>query len=803
LHIPFADSRIALPTQYLKDGANTVRMAFTQKYMRDGSGLFRFDDPEDGRSYVFTQFQPFYANAMFPCFDQPDLKAVLKMRVTAPADWKIVTATRESRIDPLPENRSLWRFPETPPVSTYLYSLHAGPFNVWESSAESGAGTVPLRLFARQAMKKFVVPEEWFAPTRHGMKFFGELFAYPYPFAKYDQVIAPDFTSVAMENLASVLFTEEYLHRGRVTKRDRFDRDNTILHELAHHWFGNLVTMEWWDGLWLNESFATYMATLAQAGGTAGRDAWLEFHAEARTSAYFEDQLVTTHPIAGRVPDTLSAFAVFDSITYGKGAAVLGQLSHFIGADRFREGLRAYFKTHAYKNTRLNDFVGALGKSAGRDLTGWSRDWFESAGLDTVETRFRCIDGHTTDFELHLSGPNGKPSPRSHRTTVAFYDRGSKRATGPLRVGRPVAVELRQPVTKVSELNGQPCPMLVMANEGDHGYFKMRLDSRSLATSLEQLPDVEVPLSRMIVWTSLYEMLREGSVGPQTFLEAAQAQLPREPEQRLADHVLYAAVGPQGMGFSSALQYLPSEDQGVAGLRNTWDEKIENAAWTRFANSKPGSDRQLRSLEGYVQAARTAKGAGRLADFVEGNRSAESLSLDRDRRWKMIVRASALGEPRAERLIEREKKRDKSDRAAQMALAADAARPDIAVKQAWFERLLAPKSDLSLSHQSAVMESILPEWQARLRETLAGDFYVRLPKLNGQFDQEFQEKFARAFAPTVCSTESAGRLGAFIDVQGSRLQPGPLRALKIEHQEDKRCAELRSRASRITAGESR
>ena len=799
----YVDHRVHLPAGHLRSGANVARVVFRQGFMRDGSGLFRFDDPEDGRSYVFTQFQPFYANAMFPCFDQPDLRAPLKMRVIAPKDWKVVTASRELSIEPRTGGKNAWHFHETPPVSTYLYSLHAGPFKVWESSAETGAGKVQLRLFARQAMKKFVVPEDWFAPIRHGMKFFGDMFAYPYPFAKYDQVIAPDFTSIAMENLASVLFTEDYLHRGRATNRERYDRDNTILHELAHHWFGNLVTMEWWDDLWLNESFATYMATLAQAAiPRAGREAWLDFHAEQKSSAYFEDQLVTTHAIGGPVVDTQSAFAVFDSITYGKGASVLKQLSHRIGAERFRDGLRAYFKKHAYKNARLVDFMGALEKASGTELGEWSRVWLETAGLDTVEAKFRCEGGKTAGVEVHLMGPDGKPSPRSHMITVGLFGRAT-RATGPLAAGKSVSIELRAPVTRVAQLEGEPCPLFVNANEGDHGYFRMRLDPRSLTAARERILDLNDPLSRMVVWSSLYEMLREGTLAPQGFLETAGTSLAREPEQRTAEHVLAGTVGYKGRGFASALQYLPSEDQGVTGVRRTWDERVESAVWSRFIGAAPGSDRQLRSLDDFVMASRTAVGAARLADFVEGKASAEGLSIDRDRRWGMIVRASSLGEPRARRLIEREKKRDRSDRASLMSLAAEAARPDLGVKQAWFEKLLSAEPGLSLSRQSAVMENILPEWQTNLRESFAEPFFAALPSIGGKFDQEFLEKFARGFAPSLCSDESAGRLRAFVDAQGARLPPAPLRTLRIERQEDWRCADLRGRAARLTAGENR
>ncbi|MCC7440834.1 MAG: aminopeptidase N, partial [Bdellovibrionales bacterium] len=407
---------IALPAQALKVGENEAAVEFTHPYSSSGAGLYRFVDPEDKRVYVYTDFEPFDANQLFPCFDQPDLKATYLAEVSAPASWTVVSASRETEATDLPavegqkgEARKLWKFPVTSRFSTYIFPLHAGPYKIWTAD-EPATGTVegetiPLRLFARQSLARYVRPDDWFPATRQGFAFFQEYFASPYPFGKYDQLIVPDFNSGAMENVAAVTFSERYVKRGVPTRDDREGLAEVILHEMAHMWFGNLVTMKWWDDLWLNESFATFMAYLAAAEATEFTDIWQGFFDDTKQWAYWEDQLVTTHPIVAEVPDTSQAFANFDGITYGKGASALKQLSFLLSPPKFRDGVRAYMKKHAFQNTAMSDFMDSLSAASGTPLSGWTQSWLRTAGVNTISVDHACEGGKITRFLLTQSAP--------------------------------------------------------------------------------------------------------------------------------------------------------------------------------------------------------------------------------------------------------------------------------------------------------------------------------------------------------------------------------------------------------------
>ncbi|TPW20554.1 MAG: aminopeptidase N, partial [Elusimicrobia bacterium] len=318
---------LTLPPSALRKGANTVRIEYSHPYSATGSGLYRFKDPADGLVYLYSDFEPFDANLMFPCFDQPDIKAGYAVEVTAPEDWLVVSAARPERVLPAGPGARRWVFPMTKPFSTYVFSLHAGPYMEWRDDFQG----LPLGLYARRSLARFVDAEEWFTVTKQGMGFFNRYFDFPYPFGKYDQVLVPDFNSGAMENVGAVTFSERNAPRSRPTPAERLDRADVILHEMAHMWFGDLVTMAWWDDLWLNESFASYMSAVAVDAATEFRDAWLDFNLGTKQWAYWEDQLVTTHPIEAVVPDTEVAFANFDGITYGKGASTLKQLAVLLG----------------------------------------------------------------------------------------------------------------------------------------------------------------------------------------------------------------------------------------------------------------------------------------------------------------------------------------------------------------------------------------------------------------------------------------------------------------------------------------
>lgn len=509
---------LQVPISTMKSGDNLIKINFKGLYSKDGRGLVRFEDPVDHRVYTYTQLEPFDANRVFPCFDQPDLKATYKIKVKAPKDWVVISSVRESKIDKTSLSTQTWSFPQSARFSTYVWSLHSGPYKEWISQA----GNIPLRLFVRQSLAKYVTPDEWFQTTRLGLSFYHQYFSYPYPYLKYDQIIAPEFNAGAMENVAAVTFSERYVLRGPRSNHDRLTLAETILHEMAHMWFGNLVTMKWWNDLWLNESFATYMSFIAL-------DPIPEFHEMTWRSffgmkawAYWEDQLVTTHPIESTIANTQQAMASFDGITYGKGASVMKQLAYYIGADYFQRGLQNYFKKFAGLNTELPDFMHSLSQASGVNLESWQKQWLQTASLNTLTVKYQCKDSHIQQLILQQSAPQEYPYWRSHRFQIALYQQqqnqnkgmATKVSSPALQVSEVFSVQIAEgeKEMEVTEAKGKPCPILVDPNYGDYGYMKVRLDERTLVHLPRYLQYVKDPFARELFLRALWDLVRDGEL---------------------------------------------------------------------------------------------------------------------------------------------------------------------------------------------------------------------------------------------------------------------------------------------------
>ncbi len=779
--IEYKSGRIFLSPPLLKKGENVVQVRFAQSYTSDGNGLYRFKDPEDGRTYLWTQFEAYYANYVFPCFDQPDLKAKMKMVVTAPSSWQVITTTRETAVE-VRGSKKLWTFPETLPLSTYLFSLHAGPYHQWSATA----GEVPLRLFVRRSLHRYVDPEEWFSITRAGLKFFGDYFARPYPFGKYDQVIVPDFNAGAMENVGAVTFSEEYVSRGKKTREEREAQANVILHEMAHMWFGNLVTMEWWNGLWLNESFASYMATYALAEATDYKDAWVTFQDEMKAWAYWEDQLVTTHPIEGPVSDTRSAFTAFDGITYGKGAAVLKQLHFFLGEENFREGLRRYFQKHAFGNTRLEDFMGSLSTNS-QSLSDWSNHWLLTTGVDTVSTSFTCESGKIRTFDLTLTATVGEIRP--HRVEIGLY----QEKDGKLELTGSHPVDLRAKKTSVDALVGRNCPDLVFPNQGDYAYLKVKLDAKSLGVARERLKDVRDRFARLLLWSTLYQMVRDGELKPEDYLRIVAANFEAETDLKVFLSVSRTLIPYQNT--PPVFYYLPTVTESQRQLKKSWQDRFEVLFWKRMENSS--DDLQKASLDGFMKSAQSPNGQKLLLTLLEKNARkgirSRSLfpALDQDRRWDAVVQLNSLNAPGADAALSREKVRDSSERGVQQAMAAEAARPNLETKVSWIERI-ENDSELSLARKEAVLKRILPWWQESLRESLSDRYFAALTRFASKTEQESAERYAQFLLPAACTPASSDRISEFLIANQGRLSPAVSRAVRIGLQENDRCVQIRA-----------
>ncbi|MGZ4597863.1 MAG: aminopeptidase N, partial [Actinomycetes bacterium] len=378
---------------------NTLRVVADGRYMNTGEGVHRFVDPVDGSVYLYTQFEVADSRRMFAVFEQPDLKASFSFTVTGPAEWTVVSNAPTPEPEPVRDGVSRWRFPTTARMSSYITALVAGPYHRVDGEYRSGDRVVPLGVYCRASLAEHLDADTILEETRQGFEFFERVFAYPYPFEKYDQLFVPEFNAGAMENAGCVTHNEDYVFRSRVPAVAYERRAVTILHELAHMWFGDLVTMQWWNDLWLNESFAEYASTLAAAEATRWKTAWTTFANTDKTWAYRQDQLPSTHPIAAEINDLEDVEVNFDGITYAKGAAVLKQLVAWVGQDRFDEGIRRYFKAYEWGNTTLSDLLGKLEETSGRDLKAWSAEWLETAGVNTLRPELTVDDeGRFTSF---------------------------------------------------------------------------------------------------------------------------------------------------------------------------------------------------------------------------------------------------------------------------------------------------------------------------------------------------------------------------------------------------------------------
>ena len=657
--------RLTLPGWALTD-ENVVRVSYVNDYDTTGDGFHRFVDPEDGEEYVYTNFEPYEAHRLFPCFDQPDIKGRYTFTVTAPADWVVLSNSPLATSEPADVGRTLHRFARTELFSTYLVALVGGPYV--ERRVEHGG--LRLGLYSRRSMERYLADQapEIFELTGQGLDFYADLFAQPYPFAKYDQVFVPEYNSGAMENVGLVTYNEAYLFRDPATESQRLDRGETFLHELAHMWFGNLVTMRWWDDLWLNESFATYISYLALTEATRFGNAWKVFNSEIKRWAYQQDQLPITHPISGTADDTEIAFLNFDGITYGKGASVLKQLVKYIGRDAFRDGMRVYFRRHGWSNATLDDFLSCLEEASGGSLDEWARLWLRTASVNTLAAQWQESDGRVSGLAISQTAPPEHPTLRPHALEVAL----AMPRNGHLVVDSlPAWVDGAR--TEVADARGATAPALVFPNHGDHAYAKIALDPVSVEFVRAELHRVEDDLLRALLWTSLWEMVRDSQLRSTEYLSIGRAQAPSEPDLDITDIVLERSA-------IALARYVPELMREAEA--HTWFEvALDNLARTQ------DHDRKIMWARSAVNVASTREDVGRLADITDGREKVGSFELDQEMRLLVAIKAVAFGLADADDRLARESERDRSDRGRRALLRAGASRPTAEAKAEAWERI--------------------------------------------------------------------------------------------------------------------
>jgi aminopeptidase N len=654
---------------------NVLRVVADSAYSRSGEGLHRFTDPADKQVYLYSDLETFDAHRIYACFDQPDMKATYSLAVTAPPDWQVVSnMAPDSNI---PEGDTVrWVFPPTPVMSTYITAVAAGPYHVVRDEHDG----IPLGIFCRQSLAEYLDPDELFEVTRQGFDFFHGSFGIKYPFGKYDQLFVPEFKEGAMENAGCVTFLETYIFRSRVTDFAHEARAETILHEMAHMWFGDLVTMRWWDDLWLNESFATWAGTLAQAEATRWTSAWTTFAQLYKAWAYRQDQLPSTHPIAADIPDIAAVELNFDGITYAKGAAVLKQLVAYVGRENFLDGVRKYFAAHAWGNATLADLLAALEETSGRDLASWSAEWLQQAGVNTLRPSYEVdADGRFTEFAVEQEAAASHPVLRSHRIAIGLYDRT---ADGIVRRHR-VETDVAGARTVIGELAGQPRPDLVLVNDDDLTYAKIRLDDHSLRTLVDSVADITDSLSAALCWSAAWDMCRDGEMAARDYVRLVLSGISSVADISVAQTLLRQA--------SVAVRRLADpgwRETGLALMASTLRGLLDEAP--------AGSDIQLAYVRAFAGVATSAEDLALLAGLLDGSAALDGLAVDTDLRWGLLSRLVSRGVDGfgAER-IESELDRDATDAGQRNAEACRAAIPTAEAKQAAWDTMVSGEQTLA------------------------------------------------------------------------------------------------------------
>ncbi|OBF61939.1 aminopeptidase N [Mycobacterium sp. 852002-50816_SCH5313054-b] len=666
------DESTGVPLRALEK-RNTLVVDADRRYSNTGEGLHRFVDPVDDETYLYSQFETADAKRMFACFDQPDLKATFDVRVVAPKHWKVI-----SNGAPHSVQDGVHTFATTPRMSTYLVALIAGPYAEWKDAYTDEHGEIPLGIYCRASLAPHMDAERLFTQTKQGFGFYHKNFGLPYAFGKYDQLFVPEFNAGAMENAGAVTFLEDYVFRSKVTRASYERRAETVLHEMAHMWFGDLVTMTWWDDLWLNESFATFASVLCQSEATEFTEAWTTFATVEKSWAYRQDQLPSTHPIAAEIPDLAAVEVNFDGITYAKGASVLKQLVAYVGLEHFLAGLRDYFRTHAYGNATFGDLIAALEQASGRDLSDWGQQWLKTTGLNTLRPDFDVdADGRLTRFAVTQSGAApGAGETRVHRLAVGIYDDDG---AGKLVRAHREELDVEGLQTEVPALVGVSRGKLILVNDDDLTYCSLRLDAQSLQTALERIADIAEPLPRSLVWSAAWEMTREAELRARDFVALVSGGVQAETEVGVAQRLLLQAQ-------TALASYAEPGWAREHGWPQFADRLLELAR-----AAQPGSDHQLTFVNTLCSSVLSTRHIVVLADLLDhdpADLGLAGLQVDTDLRWRLVTALAAAGEIDADGLatpfIDAEVQRDPTAAGKRHGAQAVAARPQLPVKeQAW------------------------------------------------------------------------------------------------------------------------
>jgi aminopeptidase N len=772
----FDDHRVRLPELA---SLNELTIEARCPYSSNGDGLHRFTDPADDRVYLYTNLETAYAHQVWACFDQPDLKATFEFIVRCPAGWKVIsTEDPDQAAEPTDTDGVVrWHFPPTPPMSTYVTAIAAGPYHVVRTEHDG----IPLGLICRQSLAAYLDADEIFEFTRQGFDYFHAAFGRRYPFAKYDQIFVPEFNAGAMENAGAVTIHEDFIFRSRVTEARRESRAETLLHELAHMWFGDLVTMTWWDDLWLNESFATWASVVALAEATRWTNAWTTASQFLKAWAYRQDQLPSTHPIVADVVDIASVEVFFDGITYAKGAAVLKQLVAFVGRENFLTGLRAYFDRHAWGNATLADLLDALEQASGRQLQDWSKAWLETAGVNTLRPRYATAeDGTFTEFAVLQQAPDNHPVLRPHRIAIGLYDQADgtlykqtqqvgSAGFSPqkaLRRRQRIEVEVAGERTEVPALIGTARPDLVLVNDDDLTFAKIRLDEHSLRTAINSIGNFADQLPAALCLSAAWDMCRDAEMAARDYLALALAAVRTAEDPNVLQTVL-------GQATMAVRKY------GDPAWRPIGLAQLATELRSLLMRAEPGSDRQLTFVNVFTAVAVSADDLSLLEGILSGEHVIPGLTVDTELRWHLLRRLVSRGSA-GEAAIEAERERDRTDAGDRYAQACLAAIPEAASKQATWERMVSGEVP------DAVLRSVLSGFCAADQDELLKPYFSKYFDVVGDVWQKWggmqaQYFVERGYPTTVISARALDDAARYIEELNP---PASLRRLLSEGRDD-------------------
>jgi aminopeptidase N len=721
---------------------------------------------------------------MFAVFEQPDLKATFQFTVTAPSHWDLVSNSptpKPVEAEPASDGtaRSTWTFAPTPRLSSYVTALIAGPYQSVRSEVTSSDGRViPLGVFARKSLMQYLDAENIFRLTREGFEFFEAQFGFPYPFEKYDQLFVPEFNAGAMENAGAVTILEGYVFRGKVTEAQVERRAITILHELAHMWFGDLVTMRWWNDLWLNESFAEYMSHLAAVENTEFGSAWTTFASVEKSWAYKQDQLPTTHPIFAEINNLQDVEVNFDGITYAKGASVLRQLVAWVGPEQFMAGVREYFKKHAWNNTELSDLMRELEKASGRDLDQWGGLWLETAGVNTLAPELEVdADGTIRSFAILQSAVEDHPTLRPHRLAVGFYELSDG---GVLERVHREELDVDGPRTEVPALTGLKRPRLILLNDDDLAYAKVRLDPDSWTAAKEHLKDFAASLPRTLVWGSAWDAARDGEAPARGYVELILANIAHETDS--------SVILVQLRQLATTLTYYVAEEH----LEATWVWAADTL-WELASAAEPGSDAQLQFVKSYALLARSSEQLDTVEALLTGSSPLRGLAVEQDLRWELLT-SLVVGARYGQGEIDAELERDNTANGQNAAALATAAIPTPEAKAAAWESIVV-KGELSNALQGSAVSGFTRVLDTSLLEPYSEKYFEAVPDIVTTRTHALAQQIVVGLYPSQLTTQATvERTDAFL--ASLPAESAALRRMMLENRDGVERA-LRARAADV------